>query len=374
MLKFKLSANSQSLVIFSPSIDHGGVEKNLFLITDFFSRNLKDVIVITSDFRDKKYFSKKIKVLTPPKNFIKFKNRILKNIICVIILLRHILKDKKFLLLSFNANLYATIIAKLFSIKILIRINASYKLWARNFLKKFIFNIFFKYPDEIIVNSLYLKKEIDKQFNIKSKCILNPFDKTRILKSKKSKKNLFGVEKKFLKILFLGRLVDQKDPFTFLKAINKIPQIINFKSLIVGSGYMKKDILKFINNNNLKDRLSHIDYTRKAMQYLNQCDLLILSSKYEGLPNVLLEAQFLKKYIISTNCPTGPREILLGGKAGDLIEVNNSEILKKKIIEYYKNRKKKFYKKKIALGYKKLYRFDFNSNCLKYLELIKKHL
>ena len=56
MLKFKLSANSQSLVIFSPSIDHGGVEKNLFLLTDFFSRNLKDVIVITSDFRDKKYF------------------------------------------------------------------------------------------------------------------------------------------------------------------------------------------------------------------------------------------------------------------------------------------------------------------------------
>ena len=96
----------------------------------------------------------------------------------------------------------------------------------------------------------------------------------------------------------LGRLVDQKDPFTFLKAINKIPQIINFKSLIVGSGYMKKDILKFINNNNLKDRLSHIDYTRKAMQYLNQCDLLILSSKYEGLPNVLLEAQFLKIYYL----------------------------------------------------------------------------
>ena len=82
------------------------------------------------------------------------------------------------------------------------------------------------------------------------------------------------------------------------------------------------------------------------MQYLNQCNLLVLSSKYEGLPNVLLEAQFLKKYIISTNCPTGPREILLGGKAGDLIKVNNSKNLKKKIIEYYKNKKRKFYKKK----------------------------
>ena len=91
------------------------------------------------------------------------------------------------------------------------------------------------------------------------------------------------------------------------------------------------------------------------------------------MPNVLLEAQFLKN-ILSLLIALQGQEKFLGGKAGDLIEVNNSEILKKKIIYYYKNRKKKFYKKKIALGYKKLYRFDFNSNCLKYLELIKKNL
>ena len=46
------------------------------------------------------------------------------------------------------------------------------------------------------------------------------------------------------------------------------------------------------------------------MQPLNQCNLLVLTSKFEGLPNVLIEAQYLKKYIISTNCKTGPKEIL----------------------------------------------------------------
>ena len=140
-------------------------------------------------------------------------------------------------------------------------------------------------------------------------------------------------------------MVDQKDPFTFIKAIKNIPKKIKYKSFIVGSGYLKESILKFIKENNLNDKLIQVDYTRKVMQYLNQCDLLILSSKFEGLPNVLLEAQFLEKFIISTNCPTGPKEILLNGRAGDLINSNNPKVLTQKIINFYKN-KKKFKSKK----------------------------
>ena len=117
-----------------------------------------------------------------------------------------------------------------------------------------------------------------------------------------------------------------------------------------------------------------VDYTRKAMQYLNQCDLFILSSKFEGLPNVLLEAQFLKKFIISTNCPTGPKEILLNGRAGELIDSNSPKALTQKIINFHKNKKKRLNKKKILLGYNQLQRFDFNINCKKYLDLIKKVL
>ena len=94
MLKFKShTINQQSLTIFSPSIDHGGVEKNLFLLTEFLSKNLSDITIITSNFDDKKYFSKRVKVLTLPKNFFKFKNRFFKNIFCTIILLKLILNN-----------------------------------------------------------------------------------------------------------------------------------------------------------------------------------------------------------------------------------------------------------------------------------------
>jgi len=364
--------NEKNLVIFSPSIDRGGVEKNLFLITEFLSKRLPNICLITSNFKDKKKFSKRIKTLTPPKNYLNFENRLLRNIICTIILLRLILKKKQFSLLSFNANIFATIIAKIFSINIIVRINTSHKKWSTNFFKRSIFKFFLKYPEKVIVNSRELKKEIDDEFKVNSECIYNPLNKSKILKSIKTKKNIFGVDKKTLKILFIGRLVDQKDPLTFIKAIRNIPKNIKYKSFIVGSGHLKEEISKFIRENNLSDKLIHRDYTGKAMQYLNQCDLFILSSKFEGLPNVLLEAQFLKKFIISTNCPTGPKEILLNGKAGDLVDSNSPKALTQKIINFHKNKNKKLIKKKILLVYSQLKRFDFNINCEKYLNLIKR--
>ena len=85
-------------------------------------------------------------------------------------------------------------------------------------------------------------------------------------------------------------------------------------------------------------------------------DLFVLTSLYEGLPNVLLESMVLKKYIISSNCPTGPSEILNKGKYGELFPVKNYRDLSKKIFMYAKNKSK--YKKKILDAYKSLKRFD----------------
>ena len=78
------------------------------------------------------------------------------------------------------------------------------------------------------------------------------------------------------------------------------------------------------------------------------------------MQNVILEAQTLKKYVISSDCPTGPKEILLNGKAGDLVDSNSPKALTQKIINFHKNKNKKLIKKKILLGYSQLKRFDFN--------------
>lgn len=101
---------------------------------------------------------------------------------------------------------------------------------------------------------------------------------------------------------------------------------------------------------------------------MKQADLFILTSKYEGLPNVLLESLVLKKFIISSNCPTGPREILLNGKGGLLFKVGDCAELTKKIIYYNENKKR--CQKLLNFAIKNLTRFDYHANLRKYYKLI----
>ena len=83
----------------------------------------------------------------------------------------------------------------------------------------------------------------------------------------------------------------------------------------------------------------------------------------------MLEAQYLKKYIISTNCPTGPKEILLNGRAGDLIKMGDYRKLSSLINNYYN--RKKIIINMINTGTKYFNRFDYYVNCKKYLNFIK---
>ena len=107
---------------------------------------------------------------------------------------------------------------------------------------------------------------------------------------------------------------------------------------------------------------------RKPYPLIKQTELFILTSKYEGLPNVLLESLALRKFVISSNCPTGPKEILLNGKRGLLSKVGNYNQLANKIIFLKKNKIKS--KKMLKFAVKKIQRFDYQKNLNKYFELV----
>ena len=80
----------------------------------------------------------------------------------------------------------------------------------------------------------------------------------------------------------------------------------------------------------------------------------------------------LKKFIISTNCPTGPREILSNGKGGELVKIGNFKSISEKIISYSKNKNK--FIKKINHNFKSLKKFDYYMNLNQYLLVVEKYL
>ncbi len=364
----------KKLVIFVPSIEDGGVEKNLFLITNYLSSKNINVNLITANQDKKKHFLQQVNFISPQSSFLNKKNRFYKTLFCFYLLFNFFLKNKNLLILSFQANIYAIFFAFFFRINIITRSNTAPGGWSSNIIKRFIFKIFFKYPKKIIVNSLDFKKQLDKEFGINSTCIYNPFNK-KIIKNKIHSKIKFSFFKKnFNNMINIGRMTDQKDQILLLKALNKLKHQIKFKLIILGKGNNKKKLENYIFKNKLKENIKIIGYKKNPYPYINKADIFILSSKFEGLPNVLLEAQYLKKTIISSNCPTGPREILLGGKAGFLFKVGNINELKKKILFVTNKGNKKNIKNKIKRGYNSMYRFDFNKNMKLYLNEIKKYL
>ena len=219
--------------------------------------------------------------------------------------------------------------------KIIVRSNSSPSGWSKNFFKNFIFKVFLPFADIIIVNSIKFKKELDEKFNVNSILIYNPLNLKEIIRcSKLPLKDNFFNSKKFINIINISRFTDQKDHKTLLKAYELACKNINCKLLLMGYGKNLEDIKKFINEKKIKKNIKILNFKSNPFNYLRKADIFILTSIYEGLPNVLLEALALKKYVISTNCPTGPEEILGKDKYGDLFQIGDYKTLSKKILNF----------------------------------------
>lgn len=358
----------KEIIIFMPSIEGGGVEKNLFLVTNYLSEKIDKISLITTSYKFKNRFNKKTNLILPTYKFWNNQDRRIKYFISLYLLLKIILRDRNVLVFAFQANLYCILLCKLFGIKIIVRSNSAPEGWSKNFIKQYLYKSIINKADKVMVNSFDFKKSMTKKFGVKPIVIYNPLNKLEIIKKSKNKVPNYFPKKKCLKIINVGRYVDQKDQMTLLRALNYLKNKINFFTIIMGHGILRNKLLNYIYKNKLQNKVKLINFKDNPFPYIKQADLFILSSKYEGLPNTVLESIVLKKFVISSNCPTGPREILLNGKGGYLFTVGNYIELSKKINYFYKNKKDS--KKILNRAYAKLYRFDQKENLKKYLDLI----
>ena len=354
-----------------PCVDLGGVEKNFFLISNFLAKNKKHVVVISISKNIKNRLNKKIKFVSFDSLICNKLSRRLKFILGIFLLIKEILKNKNSLVVSFQANIYCGILSKLFGFNLIIRSNSSPEGWSKNFFKKFLFKIGLSAARKVIVNSNDFKKIIKKNFNVNALTIYNPLNKKEILKLSKKKIKFNFFRKNHLNVINIGRIEEQKDHLTLLRAIKLVKDKIKVKLLIIGNGKKLYELYKYIDENKLKENVKILNDINNPFPYLLRSDLFILSSIFEGLPNVLLEAITLNKFIISTNCSTGPSEILLNGKGGILVPIKNYKKMAEKTIYFYENKKK--LKKKLVFAKKNLVRFDLKRNLNSYLNIFEQY-
>ena len=329
----------KKLIIYIPSIEGGGVEKNLYYISNYLSKKNIDIYIVTANTNHKKFFNNKIKYICP--DSLKWNNssRFIKTLICLALIIKK-LPLKNISILSFQSNVSAIILSKLFNLKIIIRLNTSTDKYIKNLIKKFFFKTIYSMSDMIIVNSLEFKRNLHKVLKINSIQIFNSIKYKDFNKKLRIDyfKNFNGI-----KILSIGRLTDQKDQITILKCLNILKnKEINFRFYLIGEGYKLNMLKQYVKDQKLSKNVKFAGYKSNAFKYIQSADLFVLSSKYEGLPNVLIEAQSLNVPIISSDCSTGPKEILLQGKLGYLFKVGNYLSMSKLIIDFSKD-KKNFY-------------------------------
>jgi len=210
----------------------------------------------------------------------------------------------------------------------------------------------------IIGNAKKLSKDLSVFVNKKIKTIYSPTSSSKIIKLSKS--YVPSIIKKDIsrtRLLSVSRFTKRKDVLTLLKAFNVLSNKYKDVDLIlIGYGPELNNIKKFVRDNKLSNRVFVLPPKKNPFPFFIISDLYIMTSLYEGCPNSIVEATMLNLPVISSNCNSGPSEILLNGRGGTFYKKKNTYSLVKKISLFMDN--KKIFKRKLKVAKNNIYRFE----------------
>lgn len=128
-------------------------------------------------------------------------------------------------------------------------------------------------------------------------------------------------------VLSAGRLARVKDFPTLLRAFRQVSRNRQVRLIILGEGSWRQRLETMIRKLDLEETVSLPGWVRNPYAFMGRASMFVLSSKREGLPSVLIEALACGCPCVSTNCPSGPAEILDHGRFGPLVPVGNESEL-----------------------------------------------
>src|SRR5262249_357683 len=124
-------------------------------------------------------------------------------------------------------------------------------------------------------------------------------------------------------VLGIGRLVPQKNFPLLLEAFRVVRRDRDVKLDILGEGAERPALEAYVKQHSLEDSVSLPGFLENPYACMSRAAVTALSSNFEGLPTVLVESLALGTPVVSTDCESGPREILRNGTLGDLVPIND---------------------------------------------------
>tara|TARA_E500000178_G_scaffold12714_1_gene12233 strand:- start:3173 stop:4264 length:1092 start_codon:yes stop_codon:yes gene_type:complete len=362
----------KNIIIFYPSFERGGATKILFNLIKFFSKKKINIYLITNKISNDLKHVKLLKTLIiKDKNISFINNRIITSFKAAKLLVKliKILDKDHTIIFSMQSNFFSTLIGFIFKFKTIIRVSedpcgatkyADNKLFAYIILiTKFLtYNLSYK----IIANAKKSQECIKKFTYNKNKVIFlrNPtLNKLHKIKKTKSKKYFLNI----------GRYCKQKNQSFLIDTFYKFnKKNDNFVLILNGDGADKEKLKEKVNKLKLNKKVKFIGWKKRTDDLYKNAKLFILTSYYEGMPNVLIEALNNEIPVIAFNS-SGVEDLLLGGKGGEIFFKMSSEELLDKIYHSLNNYDKAL--KKTYLAKKQLKKYSVEIAGQKYISNLK---
>lgn len=134
-------------------------------------------------------------------------------------------------------------------------------------------------------------------------------------------------------VLGVGRLTVEKDFATLIRAFARVRRERDARLMILGEGELRDDLETLVRSLGLERDVALPGFVDNPYAYMRQASVFVLSSRWEGLPTVLIEAMACGTPVVATDCPSGPSEILEEGRWGRLTPVGDVEALAEAIME-----------------------------------------
>ncbi len=230
---------------------------------------------------------------------------------------KYIQKNQTTLIQShiYRAN-FINILAKIFGAKHqvqVVEVTSINNLKEGSFSKKINFiliKLLYKHADMIIFKAQRMKIEFLKNIpNIKKHTVINnPYDIQKITSLAKEPVEDFNFNPSKQHLISVGRLSSEKRFINIIKALENLES--NVELILIGEGEEEKNIKEYVSIHKLEERVHLLGKKENPFKYLKQATLFVLASEGEGFPNVIIEAMLCGTAVVSTDCISGPREIL----------------------------------------------------------------